>query len=102
LDSVKIVVHILSSSISSSNSTSSPGDLESALIALRASLGKLKLVLLLEVPDPGLPMLETEVRRDDGPDTSAPVVEIDTVGDTGCSSATGDAARRPRSRFGIS
>lgn len=46
-------------------------------------------MLLLEVPlperadmaVPGRPELEMEVRRDDGPDVSAPVVEIDTVGD---------------------
>lgn len=99
----------LSSSISSSNSTSSPGDRSSALIALRASFGRLKLVLLLEVPlperadmeVPGRPMLEIEVRREDGPDVSAPVVEIDTVGDVGRTPSS-DVAENSNSRLGIS
>lgn len=98
----------LSSSISSSNSISSPGDLLSALIALRASFGRLKLVLLLEaVPEradmavPGLPRLEIEVRRDDGPDVSAPVVDIDTVGDAEIAPPS-DAADNSNSRAGIS
>lgn len=45
---------------------------------------------------PGRPLLEIEVRRDDGPDVSAPVGETDMVGDSG-----GDR-EYPRSRFGIS
>ena len=73
-----------SSLISSSTSTSPPGDPPSALIALRASFGRLKLVLLLDAPlperadmaVPGRLLPESEVRRDDGPDVSAPVVEI--------------------------
>ncbi len=80
----------LSSSISSSNSTSPPGDLESALITLRASLGRLKLVLRLEVPErtdidvPGRPpLLDTDVRRDEGPDVFAPVDDADIAGDKG-------------------
>jgi hypothetical protein len=95
-----------SSSISPSNSTSSPGDLLSALIALRASFGRLKLVLLLEAPlperadmaVPGRPMLEIEVRRDDVPDASAPVVE---VGDADRAPPS-DVADNSNSRAGIS
>ena len=97
-----------SSSISSSNSTSPPGDLLSALIALRASFGRLKLVLLLEaaLPEradmavPGRPMLEIEVRRDDGPDASAPVVEID-IGDAERGPPS-DVADNSNSRAGMS
>lgn len=80
----------LSSSISSSNSTSPPGDLESALMKLRASLGRLKLVLRLEVPErtdmdvPGRPpLLDTDVRRDEGPDVLAPVDDAEIAGDKG-------------------
>ena len=43
-------------------------------------------VPLPERPDmevPGRPLLEIEVRRDDGPDVSAPVGETDIVGDSG-------------------
>lgn len=91
-------MHSLSSSISSSTSTSSPGVLPSALIAFRASLGRLKLVLRLDVPlldrpdgdVPGRPALEMDVRLDEGPDVSAPVVEIDAVGDVGWMSSVGD------------
>lgn len=101
--------HSLSSSISSSTSTSSPGDLESARIELRASLGRLKLVLLLEVtlaerPDmevPGRPLLEIDVRRDEGPEVSAPVGETDIVGEFGWSISVGDR-ENPKSRFGMS
>jgi hypothetical protein len=99
----------LSSSISSSHSTSSSGDLLSALIALRASFGRLKLVLLLEaaLPEqadmavPGRLRLEIEVRRDDAPDVSAPVVEIDIVGDAE-RGPPNDVADNSNSRAGIS
>lgn len=51
-------------------------------------------MLLLELPDrpdidvsglPALPIpiLEIEVRRDEGPDVSAPVVEIEILGEAG-------------------
>ena len=72
-----------SSPISLSTSTTSPpGDLASALIALHVtSFGRL---ILLDTPFPeradmavpGRLMLESEVRRDDGPDVFAPVDEI--------------------------
>lgn len=96
-----------SSSISSSHSTSPPGDLSSALITLRASFGKLKLVLLLELPEradmavSGRPELEMEVRREDGPDASAPVVEIDIVGDAERAPPSDDK-ENSNSRSGIS
>ena len=106
---MKNMMNSHSSSISPSNSTSSPGDLLSALIALRASFGRLKLVLLLEAPlperadmaVPGRPMLEIDVRRDDGPDASAPVVEIDIVGDAERAPPS-DVADNSNSRAGIS
>jgi hypothetical protein len=72
-------------------------------MALRASLGRLKLVLLLEVrlplperPDmdvPGRPpVLEIEVRREDGPDVSAFVGDADAGGENerALDSSTGD------------
>lgn len=89
------MVNELSSSISSSNSTSSPVSRPSALISRRASLGRLKLVLLLDVPLPGLPAdadlpaLEMEVRREDGPEVSAPVGESERTGDPGVLSCEG-------------
>jgi hypothetical protein len=66
-------------------------------------------VLLLEAPlpertdiaVPGRPLLEIEVRRDDGPDASAPVVEIDIVGDAE-RALPSDVADNPSSRAGIS
>jgi len=66
-------------------------------------------VLLLDAPlperpdmdVPGRPLLEMEVRRDDGPDVSAPVGETDMVGDSGWCSSTGDLGY-PKSRLGIS
>jgi hypothetical protein len=68
---------ILSSSISSSNSTS-PGSKRWTSISPLASCGRLKLVLLLELPLPGrpdeedgLPILESDVRREEGPEVSA-------------------------------
>lgn len=66
-------------------------------MALRASLGRLKLVLLLEVPErtdidvPGRPpVLEIDVRRDEGPDVFAPVDEAEIAGDKGRCSSSGD------------
>lgn len=57
---------------------------------LRASLGRLKLVLRLEVPErtdmdvPGRPpLLDTDVRRDEGPDVLAPVDDAEIAGDKG-------------------
>jgi hypothetical protein len=72
-------------------------------------LGRLKLVLLLEVtlPEradmevPGRPLLEIEVRRDEGPEASAPVDETDIVGEVGWSISVGDR-ENPKSRFGMS
>jgi len=69
-------------------------------------------VLLLEAPlperadidVPGLPVLDIEVRREEGPDVSAPVVEMDSVGDPGLFSSSiliGDELN-PKSRFGMS
>jgi hypothetical protein len=73
-----------SSSISSSTSTSSPGCRESALISPRASLGRLKLVLRLDAVLADLPeadrWLDTDVRRDDRPEASAPVEEVGDAG----------------------
>lgn len=95
--------HLPSGSISSPSSTSSPAPSpEPGLISLiEESLGRLKLVLRLELvladrPDPGGPLLEIEVLRDDGPDVSAPV---DETGDCG----GGDSAKCPvRLSWGIS
>ncbi len=75
-----------SGSISSPSSTSSPAPSpDPNPVSLVNSLGKLKLVLRLELalpdlPDAGLPPLEIEVRREDGPEVSAPV---DETGDEG-------------------
>jgi hypothetical protein len=72
----------LSASISSSASTSSPGSRPSALISPLASLGRLKLVLRLELrlpcrPDKeeDRPRLESDVRREEGPEVLASVGE---------------------------
>lgn len=62
---------------------------------------------LPERPDidvPGLPALDIEVRREEGPDVSAPVGEIDSVGDPSRFSSTkliGDELNA-KSRFGMS
>lgn len=77
-------------SASSSKSISPPGPAPGERdLPLRVSLGRLKLVLLLELPErwdmevPGRPVLENEVRRDDGAEASAPVDDSVIVGDTG-------------------
>ena len=87
--------------MTSSPSTSSPAESPGARTSLLESLGKLKLVLRLELeladlPD-GLPLLEKDVLRDDCPDVSAPVGEGGSSGDCG-----GDSYRCPSSRLGIS
>lgn len=69
-------------------------------------------MLLLEAPlperadieVPGLPVLDVEVRREEGPEVSAPVGETDSVGDPGLFSSSiliGDEWN-PKSRFGMS
>lgn len=88
--------HALSSSISSSNSTSSPGCRPSRRMISRASFGRLKLVLRLElrlVCPPGvddLPTLEIDVRREGGPEPPPPAVapvlltgDMERMGDIG-------------------
>jgi hypothetical protein len=70
-----------------------------------ASGGRLKLVLLLELPLPGrpedeegLPLLESDVLREDIPDASASVGDAN-IGESGCM----EGVYRPlRSRFGMS
>ena len=60
---------------------------------------------LPERPDPdpeGLPALEIDVRRDDGPEVSAPVGETETVGEAGSPSWKGKIYRPFRSSIGIS
>ena len=101
--------HALSSSISSSNSTSSPGCRPSSRITSRASLGRLKLVLRLELRlvRPGVderpPALELEkdVRREGGPEPP-PVAPVLLTGDGTRTGDTGLATRPFRSRFGMS
>jgi hypothetical protein len=65
-----------------------------------ASSGKLKLVLRLELldrpRDAARPELETEVRREERPDASAPVGEVDSVGELGA------LYRPPMSKVGMS
>jgi hypothetical protein len=108
-------VDSLSSSISSSSSTSSPVSRSSARISRLASFGRLKLVLRLELPlperpdalperpetDPDLPLLENEVRREEGPEPSAPVGEGDIMGDVGLDPFVQTYCPF-KSRFGIS
>ena len=97
--------NVLSSSISSSNSTSSPGSRRSTEISPFASAGKLKLVLLLELalpdrPDPeplGLPVLEREVLRDGGPEAFPSTGDEVNVGEVGSA-----LYLPPKSRLGIS
>lgn len=107
---------ILSSSISSSSSTSSPVSLPSALISRLASFGRLKLVLRLELPlperpdalperpdtEPDRPALENEVRRDEGPDPSAPVGEGVIMGEVGLLVPFVQTYCPFKSKFGIS
>lgn len=102
--------NILSSSISSSNSTSSPRSRRSALISPFASNGKLKLVLRLDVlewtladrPDTEVdgrpPVLESEVLRDEGSEAS--IGDVVKMGDPGL--LFGALYLPPKSRFGIS
>jgi hypothetical protein len=69
-----------------------------------ASVGKLKLVLLLELalPDrpnpepPDFPVLESEVLRDDGPEAFPSIGDEINVGEVGA------LYLPPRSRFGMS
>ena len=92
----------LSSSISSISM--SPGSMRGNSSSL-ASGGRLKLVLLLELPLPGrpeeedgLPVLESDVLREDIPDASASVGDS-IMGESGWM----EGVPRPlRSRFGIS
>ena len=96
--------HILSSSISSSTSTSSPRSRPSNLIVSLASLGKLKLVLRLEVPLPGRPVegarpvLENDVLREEGPESPPLAV----IGEGGGRDEGGLAVWPLRSKLGMS
>ena len=101
-----------SSSISSSTSISSPGCRPSSWITSRASLGRLKLVLRLELPlpprpgvddrPPCVPTLENDVRRDGGPEPPPVVAPVLLTGDMDRTGDIGLPTRPFRSRDGIS
>ena len=101
-----------SSSISSSTSISSPGCRPSSWITSRASLGRLKLVLRLELPlpprpgvddrPPCVPTLENDVRRDGGPEPPPVVAPVLLTGDMDRTGDIGLPTRPFRSSDGIS